>query len=248
MDVKDTGIENINLEEILANLGSDEARRKAIRELNNKRVFKILPNICIPENQGITPIVKKRSEMVNIPNELIEEAIKYYKDNNLIEEAAYFAFIVGMKERAIKMYEDVGRFDDAEDIALGCSVKQEGTERYGKEKSWVYSATKIALKFGMKKMAIKMYEKAGLFNKAGEIAEGAEMYEKASEMYEKARLFFRAADVAEKAKMYEKSVDMYEKAGTFKWASAVASRSGMEEKANQLKTLVGLIISNKLNS
>jgi len=75
-----------DLEEILATLGSDKARRQAISQLVRK---------------------------VKLSPPQIEEAIEFYEQAGNFRVAADVALEAGMKERAVEVYEKAGRFEDA---------------------------------------------------------------------------------------------------------------------------------------
>src|SRR3989338_6573915 len=112
---------------------------------------------------------------------------------------------------------------------------------------------KVNLPRSLVERAVQVYEQAGRFNEAADVALKAGMKERAEGLYqrvvenhEKAGLFKDAAYVALKAGMTERAVQDYEKAGRFNEAADVALKAGMKERAEQLKILVNLIDSNSL--
>ena len=83
---------------------------------------------------------------------------------------------------------------------------------------------KVELSTPQIKRAVEVYEKAGRFRDAANVALKAGMTERANNLYVKA-------------------VEDYEKAGWFGDAANVALKAGMTERAEGLKTLVDLINS-----
>ena len=96
--------EEIDLEQILNILSSDEARNSAICQLVGK---------------------------VNLPRSLVERAVQDYEKAGWFNEAADVALKAGMTERAEGLYqravenhEKAGRFSIAADVALKAGMKE----------------------------------------------------------------------------------------------------------------------------
>src|SRR3989344_3124801 len=124
--------EEIDLEQILNILSSDEARNSAICQLVGK---------------------------VNLPRSLVERAVQDYEKAGLFKDAADVALKAGMKERAVQDYEKAGRFNKAADVALKAGMTERAEGLYQRavqnyEKAGRFNeAADVALKAGMTERA-----------------------------------------------------------------------------------------------
>lgn len=254
--------ENKDLENLLNQLSSDEARVKIISKLIGKEnIPEQYVNDIIERYEKQASEGKLKEEDDSLPNAVNfcilakkpERAVMLYDKAGRSYSAARMAHNLGMNELAKQLYEKAGKPEEAAQMAEKADQNEIAIKLYEKANKPI-EAAHVCMKIGLKEQAIDFFEKAKEFDVAGLVAEESKMPERARQLWlkesEKCEKegdsaykdnTWRAAYYAEKAGEKERVLNLYEKAGRFAEALNAAQRFEMKDKTELYKTVIQIL-------
>ena len=98
----------------------------------------IIHNFSLATTSNIYANTKISLDIINLPNELIEESFRYslYKENNLISEGSFMDTLIFNQDNCIRFYTKAGMSD--EEASTECTNEESKIESYDRELRNVY--------------------------------------------------------------------------------------------------------------
>jgi len=158
------------------------------------------------------------------------KAIEFYEKKGKLEEAGDLAEKLGLTERAKDLWkrdleEHIKTIEEREEQDYNCSALA----------SWYDGASRLALKLGQKRQAVKYKTRTTDKRRLADFAKEIGCLKEAMQLYEQDEYSKeQAARLAEKLGLFEKALGIYEKAGCLGEAAKVARRLGQKDKSQQL--------------